>query len=256
MAIFDSQRWAQVGVGGVSLFSIWSAVLAVGGVLLLLLDLVPLLSEWAKDRRANEPEPAAVPLRLSEMLTSLCSRMTLPTLPLRVLPRATPALFCVGIRQPTLCISEGALAALDDEELRMALAHELSHVTMRDPLIGWILLVTRGIMFFNPVFQIVARLLAREMEWRADDHAVAAEGNGLALSGALLKLYRLPRHGRPARLAWLPALHDALAHLESEAVARRCRRLIDGPPSPAPGFVGTRLALTAGALLGLLFFVV
>jgi Zn-dependent protease with chaperone function len=174
-----------------------------------------------------------------------------------LLERATPVLLCAGALHPVLVVSRGALHALDGDELRAALAHELGHVARRDPLASWVLMAARAVMFFNPAFQVVARLLARDAEWRADDDAVAATGGGLALASGLIKLYRTSEGRRRApRLAWLPSLDGPLARLRTEAVAARCHRLIDGAGSRPLPLARTRLGLTAAALSLLLFFVV
>jgi Zn-dependent protease with chaperone function len=116
-------------------------------------------------------------------------------------------------------------------------------------------------MFFNPVVQVVARTVVRETEARADDLAVAATGDPLALASGLVKLFRTAEGGRDScrrrRIPWVALLPGPLARARAKAIEERCRRLLDQGPSGGPVPLGrVRLAMTGFALLLLLFFVV
>jgi Zn-dependent protease with chaperone function len=153
-------------------------------------------------------------------------------------------------------VSRGAVGLLDPEELRAALAHELAHLSRRDPAASWGVLCARILMWFNPAFQVVARAVARDAEWLADDRAAEACGDRLALASGLLKLHRATSGGGMRRpLPFAAALSEPLARVRSRDIEVRCRRLLD-PPSPRLPFGGARVALTALSLTALLFFVV
>ena len=88
----------------------------------------------ARARRVTAAEDP----RLAAIVTGLTMRAGLPKPELYVAPSAQPNAFATGRnpRHAAVCVTQGALDLLDDEELRGVLAHELSHVANRDILIA------------------------------------------------------------------------------------------------------------------------
>ena len=100
--------------------------------------------------------------------------------------REAPPLILVGVRNPRVLVSEPTVALLSDDELRMALKHELEHMKSRDNL-------KRLIMVFCP-FPGMAKLesaWSQAAELAADDAAVSNQRDALDLAAALVKLSRL-----------------------------------------------------------------
>jgi beta-lactamase regulating signal transducer with metallopeptidase domain len=109
----------------------------------------------------------------------------------------------------------------------------MAHLIRRDPALSWGLMAARVVLFFNPVAQVVARAIARDAEWRADE---GAGGDRLALASAILKLYRAGVATPVAAARWLPAtavLGESLRRVRSHDVEARCRRLLE-PEPPRP----------------------
>ncbi|HMG27376.1 MAG TPA: zinc metalloprotease HtpX [Acidimicrobiia bacterium] len=98
---------------------------------------------WFSDKiavaaaRAKPVSPEEAP-RLYEIVSDLARRDGLPMPRLYVSPEAQPNAFATGRgpKKAVVCVTQGILQVLDDEELRGVLAHELSHVKNRDVLIG------------------------------------------------------------------------------------------------------------------------
>jgi heat shock protein HtpX len=173
--------------------------------------------------------------RLAVIVADLAGRAGMPMPELYVAPTAQPNAFATG-RNPghaAVCVTQGALDLLDDEELRGVLAHELSHVANRDILIGSIAaaiamaltLVARvamwGTLFGggrgrrgNPIGLLAMSLLAplaalvmqmaisRSREFEADRSGADLLGSGEALARALARIdataRAVPMHVDPA----------------------------------------------------------
>lgn len=257
-AIFVGRRWEETRLLGAGLFEWWTVLLVAAGAALLLMDLVPFL---ARRRRAGAPPrdgggadaDAAIVAEVSRLSARL--GMARPP-PVIWLDRGAPMLYCAGARRPVVIVSRGAAELLDPEELRAALAHELAHLARHDPAASWVVLWARIVMCFNPAFQVVARAVARDAEWLADERAAEACGDRLALASGLLKLHRATQGARAYRtLPFAAALSEPLARVRSRDIEVRCRRLLDAPAAPLR-FGGARVALAALSLTALLFFVV
>ena len=173
--------------------------------------------------------------RLAAVVAHLAGRAGLPMPELYVAPTAQPNAFATGRnpRHAAVCVTQGALDLLDDEELEGVLAHELSHVANRDILIGSIAaaiamaltLVARvamwGTLFGggrgrrgNPIGLLAMALLAplaalvmqmaisRSREFEADRSGADLLGSGESLARALTRIdataRAVPMHVDPA----------------------------------------------------------
>jgi Zn-dependent protease with chaperone function len=255
-ALLVAVRWAEVQVLGAPLLWVWLAGFAALGAALFLMDLWPLLRARRRPRpSAAEPDPPSA-AALAEV-PDLSRRLGVRPPPVVFLARDQPVLFCTGVRRHAIVVSRGAVALLDRDELRAALAHELAHLARHDPGASWLVMAARALMFFNPAFQVLSRAIARDAEWLADERAAEACGDRLALASGLIKLHRATAGPLPVRrtLPFAAALAEPLARVRSLDVEVRCRRLLDGPPAALP-FGPARVALAAASVTTLLFFVV
>jgi hypothetical protein len=255
-AILVGRRWSEVRLLGVPVFDLWLAAFATLGGLLFLMDVLPLV----RGRRRPRPEPVPPDPAAGEALAevpALARALGIPPPPVLFLDRDTPVLFCTGVRRHAIVVSRGAVKLLDRDELRAALAHELAHLSRHDPAASWVVMAGRALLWFNPAFQVLSRAVARDAEWLADERAAEACGDRLALASGLLKLHRATAGPAPVRrtLPLAGALSEPLARVRSLDVEVRCRRLLDGPPEALP-YLKARVAIAAGSLTALLFFVV
>jgi Zn-dependent protease with chaperone function len=253
-AIFSGRHWEGIQLLGRSVFDIFVLAMAGLGLGLFLMDLLPLLRRVARrGSREARPPPAELAAEVVQLARAAGARPP----PVCLLAADVPAVYCTGVRRPRVMISRGALDLLDPAERRAALAHEVFHLARRDPLVSWLLMGARALLLFNPVAQVLARVMAREAERRADDGSVGVTGDPLALASALLKLHRATGGGPavPRTLPFGSALSEPLRRARSRDVEIRCRRLIDGGPGSALPLSGLRVALVALSLPALLFFV-
>lgn len=258
-AIFVGRRWGELSVWGVAVDDLGLALLSGLGVSLFLLDLLPFLAERLRGRALSSGLAWDGTGVIARELPKVASAMGLPAPPVLLLDEPAPVLLCAGVLRPMLILTRETVRILDERELSAALAHELGHLARWDLLLGWLLIAARAVMFFNPVVQVVARRIVQEMEWSADDLAIAATGDPLALTGGLVKLFRAGEvrqaHGH-RRVSRLARLTGGLARARAAAIERRCRRLLDQRRSEPVPFGKVRLGLTGFALSLLLFFVV
>ena len=192
---------------------------------------------------SREVSPEEAP-RLAGIVKRLCDRAGLPMPRLAVMPQDQPNAFATG-RNPkhaVVCVTEGILDAMDDDELEGVLAHELGHVKNRDILIMTMVATFAGAISVlamiaqfsayagggrgrddedrgNPlamllvaltaplVAGLVQAMISRTREFAADRQGAELAGSPEGLASALEKLGSLTR-----RLPW-QGQAQATAHL-------------------------------------------
>jgi Zn-dependent protease with chaperone function len=100
--------------------------------------------------------------------------------------RDTPPLTLVGVYNPRVLVSESTIALLSQDELRVALKHELEHMKSHDNL--------KKLIFRFCPFPGMAKLesaWSQSAELAADDAAVSNQRDAVDLAAALVKLSRL-----------------------------------------------------------------
>ncbi|GAB3983973.1 hypothetical protein GCM10029978_092210 [Actinoallomurus acanthiterrae] len=135
-----------------------------------------------------------------------------------VIDHDAPAVYCVPGHRGRIVVTSGALAALDEEQLAAALAHERAHLRQRHHLALTAAQALARAFGPLPVFTAAREQIAFLVELAADD--AAAKGSGrLTVAEALLTL----AEAIPAA-AMAPALAAG-----GTATGARARRLIAGP---------------------------
>ena len=157
-----------------------------------------------------------------------------------------PVFTVVGLRRPSLYVSDRVLEALAPSEIAAAMAHERSHLDTRDNVKRLLLRTCPDLVAFFPLSRTIEQEWAQAAEMLADERASrGCRETALALAAGLVKVARLV----PAEAGGLPvsALHDG------GDVDARVRHLIADPHSPADGpRRGKAFALLAGAMAGTL----
>ncbi len=231
---------------GAVLMLVGGAVAGRGGVLIgLVLSLgINFFSYWFSDKivlasyGAKELTEAEAP-RVHAVVAQLCQAAGLPKPRIYHTPESSPNAFATG-RSPehaVVCVTDGILELLDEEELKGVLVHELAHVKHRDILIGTVAasiastimfissMARWGLMFSgyggsrdregtNPLALLIAAIVAplaalliqmaisRSREYGADEGGAQFAGNPYGLANALKKLEtmsaRIPLKASPA----------------------------------------------------------
>ena len=246
-ALFASGRYAALVLLGARADVAMSAFLVTLALVLLLRDLLPLFAERLETPSAA-PSDAVLDAQVSETLAGLGGPLRLAAPRVRLVDGEAPDISCTGQRRGEVVVSASLARALEPQELRAALAHELAHLRYGDPLWGWALIGLRVLYFFNPAVQLLARFVVREIEYRADDCAAALVREPSILATALVKTYRRGLGHR--------RLGSLLEPWRLHALERRCRRLFGPAPGQEIAAETLHLGATAAGLATLLLFVV
>ncbi len=175
---------------------------------------------------------AAEAPQLYEMVDRLRQRAGLPMPVVAIAPHDQPNAFATG-RNPenaVVCVTEGLVGLVSEDELEGVIAHELAHIKNRDMLLQTIAATMAGAisnvayfgMFFggdddeggSPVAGIAMMILgpiaamliqfaiSRQREFKADAVGAEISGRPLSLANALKKLdagaRQIPMHVAPA----------------------------------------------------------
>jgi Zn-dependent protease with chaperone function len=90
-----------------------------------------------------------------------------------VLPHPVPAAYCVPGRPGHIVMTDGAIRALDADQVDAVVAHERAHLTGRHArLVGVAVVLNHGLGRIAPVFSRAAHEVAALVEMIADDAAV------------------------------------------------------------------------------------
>ena len=162
-------------------------------------------------------------------LASMAARLGLRALEI---PSEGKECFVAGALQPTVFVSSGALAQLDDAELCAALHHERFHVRSRDTLSLVLLAFLRDLAPWGRGGALEAFRAAREA---VADRAAARSAGALNLAAALLTL------ARPGREAGAAVLSMA----SGDGLRWRMQALLDGELTASLSR-GAWVRLTAG----------
>jgi peptidase M48-like protein len=159
-------------------------------------------------------------------------------------------LAAAGLGRPTLVVSAGALARLDDAELAAAMAHEQAHIRRRHRFILLYAEVCRVLGRPLPGTARAVRALRFQLERDADRCAVRERADRLALASAICKAAT----ATPSRAGIATLGGDGtvarVSELLDDVPARRARGLRALAAGAAALAVGTALALP-GAVGGL-----
>lgn len=175
--------------------------------------------------------------RFVSHLTAKAERRCVQGFDVFVLPCDDLLIFTAGVHRPRTFISEGAIAALNSQEMAAALLHENSHIAAHDTRWRTALSALSRAYAFVPGVRGAIDALQKEAEIRADTRAVASGASRLALFDALVAV---GTQGNAERLAVVRfsdgGLESRLRHIagsEGEASA------------PAPWLLGWSVASLA-----------
>jgi Zn-dependent protease with chaperone function len=197
--IFESGRWLELEMLGTRpAMGALVLVFAVTSLVFLFQELIPIVRHSIE---SGKPEQAVGKVDCLEDPAIRTAMESLPVVPaVFVVEDDDPLVWSTTGKSAAVYLSSSLVAALSEEELRSAVAHEVSHVIRsRHPMLFAAYLL-RALMFFNPVVLTAFRRAAQEEEKVCDEFAVSVTRNRGALVRALRKLY-LPEEESPPATA-------------------------------------------------------
>jgi Zn-dependent protease with chaperone function len=178
--------------------------------------------------------------RVGALFSNLLYSAKLSNVSLNVLPGsgelpASAALDWKGER--VVSISSMIAAALDDEEIKAVLAHELGHIVHKDSMRKTLATSYRSAFIFDPVAHFVEAAIYRDGELCADEYSAELTGKPAALASALIKIHE------SMQSATMPSLQVASLLLnrrdtgilsKEPSLTQRIKRLLEMQEESAP----------------------
>lgn len=122
--------------------------------------------------------------------------------------------FTMGVTQPIIYLPDQLLRELSRIDIEAVLGHELAHIKRYDDIFVCFQLITKSILFFNPLIWISARRITSLRERRCD--LLAIHAGGLSPQGYAKSLLRIAELQRNTRFD-----SEVAAGLTSSALAER-----------------------------------
>src|SRR5574341_783076 len=132
---------------------------------------------------------ASDPCRVGSAWANCCLEGPLPRPRLLISNRIASPYIVNGDAEPVLVFPASLVAQLTDDELCAALAHEIAHLTLKQP--PWCSsVIVQRLAGITPLVSLLAAQLHQEEEKACDDMAIAVFGRPDVLASMLLKSYR------------------------------------------------------------------
>ena len=125
----------------------------------------------------------------------------------------------LGCMRPVVILPPPALHRLSKAELESIIAHELTHIWRRDPIVNLAQTVIECLLFFHPGVWWLSRQIRADREHCCDETVVRTFGQPLVYARALTRLEELRRH-RLALAASGGVLLERVRHITGAASVR------------------------------------
>jgi beta-lactamase regulating signal transducer with metallopeptidase domain/thiol-disulfide isomerase/thioredoxin/uncharacterized GH25 family protein len=187
------------------------------GSLRLLLSLSRSCLELHRLRRLSSP-PRDDSLGL--MLDDVCRALEVRRRPLVVVSQRATMPFAAGLQHPAVVLPERLMRAVNGEQMRDVLVHEVAHVLRGDHLIVFLQELARALYWPIVPLHGLIRELGRAREELCDNHVLRGR-DALSYGETLLHLAELSMKGRPPRVSvgilhWKGELERRIAGLLDE----------------------------------------
>jgi Zn-dependent protease with chaperone function len=258
-SLLDSNRWFYLNLGGIPLFTVFVALLAISSLIFVIQEFLPILFHMVEQMRGDEVPIAdeAVEETMALKVAKALEGLPFDEEDVEILNDEDLTIFSSTGLNPRIYLSTGVIKSFSPDHLQAAFAHEIGHIRRSRKPVLILAYILRICMFYNPIAMIVFRKLAQEEEEVCDDFAVALTGKPEALSQAVDMLRPSPEDynlddggsGKVGKIASTIEYygHDALMKSRMVRITERRR---DDSPWGFPYFA------TLALIVGINYFVV
>ena len=173
-----------------------TGTLCISGIMMAisLLTLCLVLNHFGTKRGFVPLSEEDYPIALS-IVAERCKRFRIEQPYICLVEDLRPNAFAGGHgRSTVLVFSLGMLQTFDEEELTVAIDHELMHLKNRDTFFRSAMIGLIALSFFNPVSYLSYTAALREREHLADDGSICSKRSQEALKSALRKAAEISSH--------------------------------------------------------------
>ena len=135
---------------------------------------------------------ASEDVKLNLTVEDVARQLGLKKAPRIVRSKAADVLAVIGGARPTIVVPAAMPDSFTEAQLRALLAHEVAHVSRRDPLVNFVLSIMESLVFFHSAAAWLAGEVRLAREYCCDDIAVQFSGNALAYARGLTALAKMP----------------------------------------------------------------
>lgn len=257
-AILNMHRWLTIDLWDVlPVRMIFIAILLITSAVFFVQEILPILRDMLARARERMPATGNPPPHLQALTERLSERLDIPAPPVSVVDDDTPFIFASGAQNHAVVVSSGLLRMFSEEQLEIAIAHELAHVSRRSNAVNWMIFLIRVLMFFNPIALIVFRRIVQDDEHICDDITVSLTGKPQMLADILKVFYRSYTELKPSVSGGISAMHEGFMDFGSSLLIKeRITRLEEHHGGMGEPFSRIRFAATIGSIAALNYFVV
>lgn len=253
-SLFDINRWLNLELWGlIPLWPVFFGIAAITTLIFFFQEMIPIMTHALEAKRSKlETERPAEDSAISRAIAQVPGDKP----DIFLIEDDDFVLFSTTGRDAAVFISSGVANALNPDQLRAAVLHEIAHIMRnRKPLL-LIVFFFRMMMFFNPVALLEFRKLVQEEEKICDDMAVAITKKPHALAEVLAKLYQKTGSIHALQRGSLSEIKNYAedfshnSHIESR-ISRLAQEAVPGTDSE-----WYLWACASAAILGINYFVV
>jgi Zn-dependent protease with chaperone function len=253
-ALFDFHRWLNWKLyGAFPFYLIFLSILILTTAIFVLQEVIPILRHTFESvtttYEREKPDKDSVVYKIIEDLP-----FKKPDI--YIIRDSDAHLFSGTGRKPEIVLTTGLIESLTREQLRVALAHELAHISRSKRPFVLFMFLFRVLLFFNPVTLIEFRQIVQEEEKICDDLAVSVTQKPKALADTLRKLYDARGESEPHGVKGLSDLRSSLEDYSHHIlIGRRIQRL-ERERTPAQDEGWTKFIFTLSVIVVLNYYIV
>jgi len=137
-------------------------------------------------------DAASENLQLNLAAHEVARQLRVTETPRIVLSTAAGVMAVIGAAHPVIVVPTQMPNCLTEAQFRALLAHEIAHVSRRDPVVNFGLSILESLIFFHPAAAWLAGEVRITREYCCDDVAVQSSGDALAYARGLTTLAKMP----------------------------------------------------------------